>query len=94
MTSADLEEKTGRYERMLADALELASPSVDAESGKVEGDECIEMASAYLQDGMHFREEGDLINALASFSYGHGWIDAAARLGAIDVPKDSDLFTI
>ncbi len=41
--------------------------------------ECEEMASAYLEDGRHFRDDDDLVNALASFSYGHAWLDAGAR---------------
>jgi hypothetical protein len=33
------------------------------------------------------------VNALASFSYGYGWLDAGVRMGLFDVPDDSDLFT-
>jgi hypothetical protein len=52
------------------------------------------MAASYLDDGRHFREEGDLVNALASFSYGHAWLDAGARAGLFDVPTDGELFTV
>jgi hypothetical protein len=52
------------------------------------------MARSYLEDGRHFREEDDLVNALAAFSYGHAWLDAGARLGLFDVPTDGHLFTV
>ena len=53
-----------------------------------------EMATSYLEDGRHFREEDDLVNALASFSYGHAWLDAGARMGLFDVPEEGHLFTV
>lgn len=91
---ADLEEKTDRYERMLADALEQADPAVPA--GTPLGDaasECRKMATAYLEDGRHFRTEDDLVNALASFSYGYGWLDAGVRMGLFEIPEETELFT-
>ncbi|MFC5973170.1 DUF357 domain-containing protein [Halomarina salina] len=92
---ADLHEKTDRYERLLSEALDAAtvappegSPLYDAAM------ECEEMASSYLADGRHFREEDDWVNALASFSYGHAWLDAGARIGVFDVPEEGHLFTV
>jgi hypothetical protein len=93
--AADIQEKTDRYEAMLADALSAAS--VAAPPGTPLRDaaaECEEMARSYLDDGRHFREEGDVVNALAAFSYGYGWLDAGVRLGLFDVPDDSHLFTV
>lgn len=92
--TADLEEKTNRYERMLADALEVAEtrPPDGTPLGDSAAD-CAEMAEAYLEDGRHFREDGDLVNALASFSYGYGWLDAGVRMGLFAIPEDTDLFT-
>jgi len=46
------------------------------------------MAESYLEDGRHFREDDDPVNALASFSYGHAWLDAGARIGLFDVPRE------
>lgn len=92
---ADLEEKTDRYERLLAAALEAAEPTDRPEASIVEGaEECLEMARSYLEDGRHFRELDDPVNALASFSYGHGWLDAGARLGVLSVPREGHLFTV
>jgi hypothetical protein len=92
---ADLQEKTDRYEGMLADA--LAAATVTPPPGTPLGDaarECEEMARSYLDDGRHFRADDDLVNALASFSYGYGWLDAGVRMGLFDVPDDSQLFTM
>jgi hypothetical protein len=91
---ADLEEKTDRYGRMLADA--LAAATVAVPPGTPLGDaatEIEEMAVSYLDDGRHFRESDDPVNALASFSYGYGWLDAGVRMGLFEVPEDTDLFT-
>jgi hypothetical protein len=92
---ADLEEKTDRYETLLAEALEAAeiAPQDGTQLHKA-ALECREMAESYLEDGRHFREQGDPVNALASFSYGHGWLDAGARIGVFDVPTDGHLFTV
>jgi len=92
---ADLQEKTDRYERLLSEALEVAEPAVpdDTPLGDATA-EYEEMARAYLEDGRHFRDEGDLVNALASFSYGHAWLDAGARIGLFDVPDEGHLFTV
>ena len=75
---ADLEEKTDRYERMLADALAAATVAVPPETplGTAAAD-CEEMARSYLDDGRHFRADDDYVNALASFSY--GWACSRCR---------------
>jgi len=92
---ADLQEKTDRYERLLAEALEAADIAVDPTTplGEV-AREYEEMARSYLEDGRHFRAEDDLVNALAAFSYGHAWLDAGARLGVFEVPEDGHRFTV
>lgn len=92
---ADIEEKTDRYERLLAEALDAATIAPPAETPMADAAaECEEMARSYLDDGRHFRSEDDLVNALAAFSYGHAWLDAGARIGLFDVPTDGHLFTV
>ena len=93
--TTDLEEKTNRYERLLSEALDAAeiAPATDTPMGEAAAD-CREMARSYLEDGRHFREDDDLVNALASFSYGHAWLDAGARIGLFDVPREGHLFTV
>jgi len=92
---ADLTEKTDRYEDLLDEALDAAEPTVPADTplGEAAAD-LAEMARSYLADGRHFRDEGDLVNALAAFSYGHAWLDAGARIGLFDVPETGHLFTV
>ena len=92
--AADLEEKTDRYGEMLDAALDAADPV--APPGTPLGAaaaEVAEMAESYLDDGRHFRAGDDPVNALASFSYGYGWLDAGVRLGLFELPADAELFT-
>jgi len=92
--AADLEEKTDRYEGLLAEALDAAEIAPPGGTPMHEAAaECEEMAAAYRDDGRHFRENDDPVNALASFSYGHAWLDAGARIGLFDVPTEGHLFT-
>jgi uncharacterized protein len=52
------------------------------------------MARAYHQDAKHFRDAGELEQALANVNYAHGWLDAGARMGLFDVGEDDQLFTL
>lgn len=91
---ADLDEKTDRYESLLAEALEAVDVATAEGTPLAEAAESFEeMARSYLEDGRHFREDGDTVNALAAFSYGHAWLDAGARIGLFDVPTEGELFT-
>jgi len=92
---ADLAEKTDRYERMLAAALDATEVAVPTGTPLFEmAEETVEMAESYLDDGRHFRAEDDPVNALASFSYAYGWLDAGVRMGLFAVPdEERHLFT-
>lgn len=91
---ADLAEKTDRYERLLAAALDAATIAPPAGTPLAESAaDYVEMARSYLEDGRHFRDD-DPVNALAAFSYGHAWLDAGARIGLFSVPEEGDLFTV
>ncbi len=92
---ADIAEKTDRYERLLSEALDAATVAPPDGTPLAEGAEDLrDMAQSYLDDGQHFREHDDPVNALAAFSYGHAWLDAGARLGLLAVPAEGDLFTV
>ncbi|MFP4590308.1 MAG: DUF357 domain-containing protein [Halobacteriales archaeon] len=71
--------KTREYEALLAADLAGADPTNE------DGEICLQMARAYLEDGRHFLDGTDLANALAAFAYGHGWLDAGERLGVVEV---------
>ena len=93
--AADLDEKTDRYEQMLADALAAATIQPPAGTPFCEAAvDCQEMAESYLRDGRHFRAADDPVNALAAFSYGYGWLDCGVRMGLFSVPDDTELFTM
>lgn len=93
--TAELREKTDRYEELLTAALDAAEAVPPAETPLSNAAaEYEEMARSYLADGRHFREHGDPVNALAAFSYGHAWLDAGARMGLFDVPREGHLFTV
>jgi hypothetical protein len=92
---ADLAEKTDRYEDLLAEALAAAEVTAPPETPLAgAAGEYREMARSYLEDGRHFRDDDDPVNALAAFAYGHAWLDAGARIGLFDVPEDGHLFTV
>jgi hypothetical protein len=92
--SAVLEEKVKRYEDLLRRALSAfeVTPAENSHLRKVSDDFSI-MAGSYYDDGLLFMKEGDMVNALACFSYGHAWLDAGVKLGVFNV-TDETLFTI
>ena len=90
----DLNEKVKKYEDMLKRALQKVkySPIPESHMYAVAKD-YYTMAEAYYKDGLYFLDSGDPVNALASFSYGHAWLDAGVKLGVFTV-DDETLFTI
>jgi hypothetical protein len=91
---ADLNEKVNKYEDMLKRALQKIkySPMPDSYLYAAAKDYYI-MAEAYYKDGKYFLNNGDPVNALAAFSYGHAWLDAGIKLGVF-AAEDETLFTI
>lgn len=86
--TADLNEKTNRYRGLLRAALDDVKKSATSGSfmDKV-ADDYLNLANCYYEDGVHFLETGDVVNALVCFSYGHAWLDAGVRLGVFAVTK-------
>jgi len=66
---------------MLRKALEAfeVTPQEGSHLRKV-ADDFSTMARSYYDDGRYFMNNGDLVNALACFSYGHAWLDAGVKL--------------
>ena len=52
------------------------------------------MARNYYSDAGHFGKQGDMLLALAAYSYAHAWLDAGVRAGILDGKGDSRLFTL
>jgi hypothetical protein len=57
------------------------------------GETVFRMVEAYGRDGMRFLEQGDQINAVASFGYASGWFKAGAFLGLVigDFAEGNDI---
>lgn len=84
-----------RYRNLTEQALEKVS--VKAEEGSLDfkrAEDFLSMARDYLNDGIHFQEEGNHALALAAFSYAHAWLDAGVRAGFLDGKGDDMLFTL
>ncbi len=76
---ADLKAKVVQYEAMLRTALDHAA----VVEGEKYSKDFVTMARSYYEDGTHFQKAADLVNALVCYSYGHGWLDAGIRIGAL-----------
>jgi hypothetical protein len=52
------------------------------------------ISAVYAGQGQRYFVQGQVENALACFSYGHGWLDAAVQAGIFSITKDRNLFTV
>jgi uncharacterized protein len=90
-----LTEKTVRYERLLDTARSSVTcapdPSTPAYMLAVR---VLQIAETYSMRGRWLQQEHRLEDALAGFSYGHGWLDAGARAGIFAIIAERDLFTV
>lgn len=90
-----LKEKVRHYSDLTNSALNkvkiLAKPGT-AENKIAE--DYLSMASNYSNDAKFFEENGELLNALAAYSYAHAWLDAGVRAKLLDGKKDDRLFTL
>lgn len=71
--------------RSFTDSLEDAIPVVISTSPFLQiADQILEMAFAYLEDGVVFYQRDDPVNAMAAWCYGYGWLEAGNHLGLIN----------
>jgi hypothetical protein len=90
-----LVEKACRYERLLDSATISSEPGSETGIHWYDGGErVIAIATAYLTGGRMFLRIERYEDALACFSYGHGWLDAALRTGIIRIVGNRDFFAI
>jgi hypothetical protein len=88
-------EKARRYNRLLDSAITYSVPGAEPGIHWYEGGErVITIATAYSTGGRMFFRMERYEDALACFSYGHGWLDAALRAGLIRITGNRDLFAI
>ncbi|HMK45564.1 MAG TPA: DUF357 domain-containing protein [Methanocella sp.] len=84
--AAELEEKVLRYKKMLESALDdVKKTTPNGTHMDRAADDYLNMARCYFNDGVHFIEADDPVNALVCFSYGHAWLDAGVRIGVFSV---------
>lgn len=91
-----LEEKTGRYRRMLNSARGAVIPAPDAESPAFHAAvEISEEGDKNLKTGIIMMDDEKILSsALWHFSYGYGWLDAGVRSGILSITGDRSLFTV
>jgi hypothetical protein len=90
-----LVEKACRYQRLLDSATTSSAPGSETGISWYDGGErVIAVATAYLTGGMMFVRMERYEDALACFSYGHAWLDAALRAGIIRIIGNRHLFAI
>lgn len=90
----ELEQKVEKYQALTREALQKVS--ITAAKGTKEhgiAADYLEMSQRYYDDGCYFKEKGDFLTALASFSYAHAWLDAGVRARILG-GEDSSLFTM
>ncbi|OPY38722.1 MAG: hypothetical protein A4E35_00506 [Methanoregula sp. PtaU1.Bin051] len=92
---AKLDEKTNRYAHLLTTAIASVSPAPDpgiplhAFALQVRF-----IAEVYLHQGNKKVSDGNLEEALACFSYGHGWLDAGVEMGLFSIHAYREIFTL
>jgi len=90
-----LVEKAFRYQRLFDSAILSSTPGSETGIHWYDGGErVIAVAAAYSTGGRMFLQDEQYDDALACFSYGHGWLDAALRVGLIRIGGNRDLFAI
>ena len=90
-----LEEKAGRYAHLLETALSSVKCAPDpAAAGHDFAERIHAVAQVYARRGGYHLKSGSFEDALASFSYGHGWLDAGVTAGFFRILAERDLFTI
>ena len=90
-----LEEKEHRYAHLLATANSAVEPAPDpATAGYDFSCRVLAITEIYSTKGRRYSQSGALEDALACYSYGHGWLDAAVTAGLFRVVAERDIFTV
>ena len=88
-------EKTGRYARLLDTARHAVRSAPQAGTAASEfADRVLFIVSVYEGSGNLCDTSGAHEDALARFSYAHGWLDAGVTSGLFLITDHHDLFTV
>jgi uncharacterized protein len=91
---SELEEKVDKYKALTEEAIGKIKKKENLnEKEERIAEDFLSMAKNYYNDGNFFIQKGDLLTALASFSYAHAWLDAGVRAHLFDA-DDDQLFTL
>jgi hypothetical protein len=90
-----LEEKSHRYAHLLetASSSVTCAPDPAAESHDFAG-RILFIAEVYARLGDQYQKSGAHEEALAIFSYGHGWLDAGVAAGLFRIISNRDIFCV
>ena len=92
---AKLDEKTGRYAGLLDTAIASVAPAPDPGTpGYAFAEQVRFIAGVYLFHGRAQASAARREEALASFSYGHGWLDAGVETGLFSIRANRQIFTV
>jgi hypothetical protein len=90
-----LDEKTARYFRLLDTAIGSVACAPDTATPAYRfASQVLCVAGAYRERGRLRMADGYKEDALACFSYGHGWLDAGVQAGLFSVLANREIFTI
>lgn len=88
-------EKTHRYDRLLSAAIDSAGTGPEEDTVmRLASCRFRSAASIFLTWGRFFLDQDQAPNALASFSYGHAWMDSGVRSGLFFIQGSRDLFAV
>jgi hypothetical protein len=89
------DEKTSRYARLLDSALTSVSPAPDpATPPHAFAHTILFISQIYLRQGRHLVSARHPEDALACFSYGHGWLDTGVQAGLFTIHANREIFTV
>ena len=90
-----LEEKTYRYAHLLDRARTSVKCAPDPATISYNfARRILCVAGVYARRGGYLVKSGSFEDALASFSYGHGWLDAGVTAGFFRIEAERDIFTV
>ena len=90
-----LEEKTNRYAHLLDTARSSVTCVSEPETTSHDFSlRILAITALYAGHGDCCLKSGSAEDALASFSYGHGWLDAGVTTGYFRIMAQRDLFTV
>ncbi|MCX6799278.1 MAG: DUF357 domain-containing protein [Candidatus Diapherotrites archaeon] len=95
MDDMELVAKVRKYGELTGEALRKVSikKGVSKKELKIAQDFLL-MAKSYCSDAGHFERNGEMLLALAAYSYAHAWLDAGVKAGILDGKGDDRLFTL